>query len=99
MVTGEFGRTPKINQRGGATIGLRAMFVLMAGGGVRGGQVIGASDEKGAGPADGEGITPEQVATSFYRALGIDNEMEFHTESGRPVMVVRNGSLIPGLFS
>ena len=98
MVTGEFGRTPKINQRGGRDHWPRAMFVLMAGGGVRGGQVIGASDEKGAGPADGEGITPEQVATSFYRALGIDNEMEFHTESGRPVMVVRNGTVIPGLF-
>jgi hypothetical protein len=98
MVTGEFGRTPKINQRGGRDHWPRAMFVLMAGGGVRGGQVIGASDEKGAGPASGEGITPEQVGTSFYHALGINHEQEFHTTSGRPVMIVRDGSVIPSLF-
>jgi uncharacterized protein (DUF1501 family) len=98
MVTGEFGRTPKVNKRGGRDHWPRAMFVLMAGGGIRPGQVIGASDDKGAGPAT-DGITPEQVATSFYHALGISSDLEFHTPSGRPVMVVREGSVIPGLFS
>jgi uncharacterized protein DUF1501 len=97
FVTGEFGRTPKINERAGRDHWPRAMFVLLAGGGVRGGQVIGASDEKGMGPA-GEVITPDQVAASFYHSLGIDYKKEYHTPTGRPVMVVREGSVIPKLF-
>jgi hypothetical protein len=98
IVAGEFGRTPKINARGGRDHWPRAMFVLMAGGGVRGGQVIGASDEHGMGPA-GEAITPDQMAASFYQALGIDYHKEYHTNTGRPVMIVRQGSIIPGLFA
>ncbi|HEY5314584.1 MAG TPA: DUF1501 domain-containing protein [Pirellulales bacterium] len=97
IVAGEFGRTPKINARGGRDHWPRAMFVLMAGGGVRGGQVIGASDSNGMGPA-GEAITPDQMAASFYHALGIDYHKEYHTNTGRPVMIVRQGNVIPGLF-
>ena len=74
------------------------MFVLLAGGGMKAGQVIGASDEKAMGPA-GEAITPDQVAASFYHSLGIDYTKEYRTPSGRPVMIVRNGSLVRGLFS
>jgi len=97
IVTGEFGRTPKINVRGGRDHWPRAMFVLMSGGGMKTGQVIGASDEKGQGPAN-EAITPDDVAASFYHSLGIDFRKEYHTSSGRPVMIVRNGKIIPGLF-
>jgi hypothetical protein len=98
FVTGEFGRTPKINKTAGRDHWPRAMFCLIGGGGIRGGQVIGASDEKAMGPA-GEPITPDQVAASFYHSLGIDYEKEYHTNTGRPVMIVREGSLVPGLFS
>jgi hypothetical protein len=98
FVTGEFGRTPKINKNAGRDHWPRAMFCLIGGGGIRGGQVIGASDEKAMGPA-GEPITPDQVAASFYHSLGIDYEKEYHTNTGRPVMIVREGSLVPGLFS
>jgi hypothetical protein len=73
------------------------MFALFAGGGVKGGQVIGASDNQGEGPA-GDGTTPDQVAATFYHALGIDHRKEYHTHSGRPVMIVREGSVIPGLL-
>ncbi len=38
------------------------------------------------------------MSASFYHALGIDYRREYHTASGRPVMIVREGSLIPGLF-
>lgn len=96
-VTGEFGRTPKINERAGRDHWPRAMCVLMAGGGVKAGQVIGASDPKGMGPAD-EAIAPEQVAASFYHGLGIDHRKEYQTATGRPVMVVRGGSVIRELF-
>jgi len=98
FVTGEFGRTPKINdQRVGRDHFARAMFMLMAGGGVRGGQVIGASDEKGMGPQE-KGYSPDDVAATFYTSLGIDPKKEYHTNTGRPVMIVRDGSVIPQLF-
>jgi hypothetical protein len=98
MVSGEFGRTPKINPRAGRDHWPRAMFVLLGGGGIRGGQVVGASDANGMGPASGEGIAPDHVAASLYHALGIDPRKEYHTNTGRPMMVVRNGNPIPELF-
>lgn len=97
MVTGEFGRTPKINPRGGRDHWPRAMFVLLGGGGVAGGRVIGESDENGMGPKDRK-ITPEDLAASFYRNLGIDSTKEYQTSIGRPVMVVRDGAPIPELL-
>ena len=96
FVTGEFGRTPRINQRGGRDHYPRAMFCLLAGGGMEGGQVIGASDEKGEGPRD-RVISPDDVAATFYHALGIDHTKEYHTPTGRPVMIVRHGKPIPEL--
>jgi len=96
FVTGEFGRTPKINQRGGRDHYPRAMFCLLAGGGMEGGRVIGASDEKGEGPRD-RVISPDDVAATFYHALGIDHTKEYHSPTGRPVMIVRHGKPIPEL--
>jgi hypothetical protein len=101
FVTGEFGRTPKINQRtaeGGRDHYPRAMFCLLAGGGIKGGQVIGESDETAAGPKS-EAITPDDVAASFYKTLGIDVSKEYHTPSGRPVMIVRHGKPLTQLWS
>jgi hypothetical protein len=98
FVTGEFGRTPKINkERVGRDHYARAMFMLMAGGGVRGGQVIGATDDKGQAPV-GPARSPDDVAASFYSALGIDPRKEYHTSTGRPVMIVRDGTIVPELF-
>ncbi len=99
FVTGEFGRTPKINPRAGRDHFPRAMCCLMAGGGIRGGQVVGASDEKAMGPASGDGISPDDVAASFYHALGIDSRKEYKTNTGRPIAIVRNGKPIPELFA
>lgn len=98
MMTGEFGRTPKINQNAGRDHWPRAMFVLMAGGGIRGGQVLGASTDKGETPADGDGYSPDDVAASFYHNLGIDHTKEYHEATGRPIMIVRHGEVIPELF-
>ena len=101
FVTGEFGRTPKINQRsaeGGRDHYPRCMFMLMAGGGIRGGQVIGESDETASSPKH-EAITPDDVAASFYHNLGIDPSTEFNSSTGRPITLVRDGSIIQQLFS
>ena len=101
FVTGEFGRTPKINQRsaeGGRDHYPRAMFCLLAGGGMNGGQVIGESDATAAGPRS-EAIAPDDVAASFYKSVGIDVTKEYHTPSGRPVMIVRHGKPLTRLWS
>ena len=96
FVTGEFGRTPKVNPRGGRDHYPRSMFCLLAGGGMKGGQLIGCSDAKGEGPKD-RVITPDDVAATFYHSLGIDHTKEYHTPTGRPVMIVRDGKVIPEL--
>jgi len=98
FVTGEFGRTPKMNnQRVGRDHYARAMFMPMAGGGIQGGRVIGESDEKSMGPKEKD-YSPDDVAASFYHSLGIDPKKEYHTNTGRPVMIVRDGSVIRELF-
>ena len=99
-VSGEFGRTPKINSRtpdGGRDHYPRCMFMLMGGGPVNGGQIIGESDEKAAGPKN-DLIKPEDVAATFYRTLGIDHRKEYQTTIGRPISVVRDGNLLNDLI-
>lgn len=100
-VSGEFGRTPKINSRtaeGGRDHYPRCMFMLMGGGPVKGGQVIGESDEKAAGPKN-DLIKPEDVAATFFRTLGIDHRKEYQTSIGRPISIVRDGSIMNQLIS
>jgi uncharacterized protein (DUF1501 family) len=100
-VTGEFGRTPKINTRsaeGGRDHYPRCMFMLMAGGAVRGGQVIGESDDTAAAPTK-HACSPGDVAASFYHNLGIDHTKEYLTSNGRPIMIVRDGQVIEKLFA
>ncbi len=103
FVTGEFGRTPKINTRsaeGGRDHYPRCMFMLLAGGGINGGQVVGRSDDKATLPAsEAEGFRPDDAAATFYHALGIDHTKEYHSNTGRPIMIVRNGEVIQQLFS
>jgi hypothetical protein len=101
MVTGEFGRTPKINNRspgGGRDHYPRCMCMLLGGGPIRGGQVVGASDSTAAAPA-AEGIAPEDVAATFYHSLGIDHQKEFQSSTGRPLMIVREGKVLSELVS
>lgn len=100
MATGEFGRTPKINDRspgGGRDHYPRCMCMLLGGGPIRTGQVVGASDSTAAAPAS-EGIAPEDVAATFYGALGIDHRKEYQSASGRPLMIVRDGKVIESLL-
>jgi hypothetical protein len=101
FVTGEFGRTPKINSRdaeGGRDHYPRCMFMLMGGGGVKGGQVVGESDETASAPKN-EGFSPDDVAATFYHTLGIDHTKEYHTNTGRPITIVRDGHVVKKLLS
>ena len=97
MVAGEFGRTPQINGQGGRDHWARAMFALMAGGDIRGGQVIGETDSKAAEPKN-ESVSPEDLAASFFQNIGIDPQMEFQANVGRPITLVRDGNPIGRLF-
>ena len=101
-VTGEFGRTPRINSRteeGGRDHYPRCMFMLMAGGGIQGGQVVGASNANASYPAnEDDAFTPDDAAATFYHALGIDHTKEYHTNIGRPITIVRDGSVIKQLM-
>lgn len=84
VVMGEFGRTPKINTRGGRDHWPRVFSVALAGGGVRGGQVIGSSDAVGESPVD-RPVTPSDLVCTIYTLLGLDPASELKTEDGRPV--------------
>jgi hypothetical protein len=97
--TGEFGRTPKINNtNAGRDHWPRAMSMLFAGGGIRGGQIIGKTDRTASEPVEAP-WQPEDAAASFYRALGIDHLKEYRTPDGRPVYLVREGKPIRALSS
>lgn len=98
MVAGEFGRTPKINAQGGRDHWARAMFALMAGGDVQGGQVIGATDDRASEPT-GTGYSPEDLAATFFQNIGINPQHEFQTNVGRPINLIRDGRPIEQLFS
>lgn len=97
LVTGEFGRTPKVNSNAGRDHWARAMCALMAGGSVRAGQVKGSTDDKAEGP-DGDGFTPDDLAATFLRNIGIDPGTEYEANVGRPITLIRNGSPVPGIL-
>ena len=97
LLLGEFGRTPKINKDAGRDHWSFAMSVLMAGGGIPGGQIVGATDVKGY-YANENVYAPEDFASSIYTKMGINPEMVLHDSAGRPLQLVNNGKLIKELF-
>jgi hypothetical protein len=96
VLMGEFGRTPKLNALGGRDHWPRAGFVCLAGAGIRGGQVIGATDAHGEAPVD-RPIRPEDLAFSILTLLGVDPRKEFETPGGRPMKILDSGEMIAGL--
>jgi hypothetical protein len=98
LVTGEFGRTPKVNGKAGRDHWARAMCAMMAGGSTNRGRVIGATDDKAQGPID-RGFSPDDLAASFFRNIGIDPKTEYDANVGRPITLIRDGTPIPDLVS
>ena len=96
VMMGEFGRTPKLNAAAGRDHWPRAGFACLAGGGVRGGQVIGATDAHGEVPAD-RPISPPDLAFTLLKLLGVDPTRELRTPGGRPIKMMSEGSFIAGL--
>ncbi len=106
IVTGEFGHTPKIN----AQVGTRnkvtqpgrdhwpqAMSVLVTGGGLRTGQVVGSTNDKGEHPKD-RPLTPDDLWATVYRHLGIDPHRTFDDHRGRPQHILPQGEPIRELI-
>jgi hypothetical protein len=90
LVTGEFGRTPEINANGGRDHWPGCFSVVVAGAGIEGGRVIGASDKDGKGILDTPVQVPDFMA-SIYHRLGIDYTKEYVSNIGRPLRIVPDG--------
>lgn len=90
LATGEFGRTPRINPAGGRDHWPQCWTVVLAGGGIKGGQVVGASDAVASAPKD-RPVMPAHVAATVYKCLGIPIETELKTPQGRVVRLVDHG--------
>jgi uncharacterized protein (DUF1501 family) len=95
---GEFGRTPKINPAGGRDHHPGVWTVLVGGGPIKGGQVIGESDELGYAPKS-QPATPGDVAATLYRGLGLDPHKELPGPQNRPLPLVEySAQAIKDLF-
>ena len=87
VVMGEFGRTPRINKDAGRDHWGLCQSVLLAGGGIRGGQVYGSSDRIGAYPTSCP-VTPQDLTATLYHCLGVDPHALVHDPQGRPYTLV-----------
>ena len=97
VVWGEFGRTPRINEFGGRDHWGALQSVLVAGGGFRCGQVIGASTAKGEVPQDRR-LWPYDMVATMYHHLGINTQQTFKNLAGRPIPVLAEGEPIRELL-
>ena len=96
VMLGEFGRTPKINGAGGRDHWPNCFSVVLAGGGIAGGTMYGASDKLGAYP-ETDPVTPGDLAATIFWRFGLDPATELHDPAGRPFRLAA-GAPIHGLF-
>ena len=98
IAMGEFGRTPKVNDDAGRDHHNKAWSMVLAGAGIPGGRVLGATDKTATDVTDLP-VDPEDLLFTIYSILGIDPAREYQTSIGRPVKVVSGGKMIPGLLA
>ncbi len=97
VVMGEFGRTPKVNKAAGRDHWPSCYSLVFAGGGTKGGFVLGASDKIGAYPADSP-VTPQDIVGTIYAALGVRPDTMLRDPLGRPLRLVPDGRVLHELF-
>ncbi|MCO6458996.1 MAG: DUF1501 domain-containing protein [Pirellulaceae bacterium] len=97
VITGEFGRTPKINRNAGRDHWSRLSTLALAGGGLKMGQVVGESAPKVDVPQTTP-ITPQDLMATVFHVLGIDPHMQVISPSGRPVYMLTDGQPIAELI-
>jgi uncharacterized protein (DUF1501 family) len=83
---GDMGRTPRINKSAGRDHWSFCYSIVMAGGGIRGGQVYGSSDRSAANPSTNP-VSPAEIAATVYHCLGIDPQAHVTDQEGRPLVV------------
>ncbi len=98
IAMGEFGRTPVINRNGGRDHHSRVFSIMLAGGGVQGGQVIGASDPSGMEPAETP-VRPEDLSATIYQSLGIDYNQSLESPDGVRIVLSRGGRPVRGVLA
>ncbi|MBM3982462.1 MAG: DUF1501 domain-containing protein [Planctomycetes bacterium] len=98
VMWGEFGRTPKVNMNAGRDHWSPVMSAMIAGGGLKMGQMVGASTAKGERPKDNPLSVP-RVLSTIYRAIGIDPSMTFNNSAGRPMYVLDEREPVKELIS
>jgi Protein of unknown function (DUF1501) len=96
VLMGEMGRTPRVNNDAGRDHWSMAQSVLFAGGGIRAGQVIGATDREAAAPVS-DPVSVADLLRTIFQQMGVDTTKTYHTPLGRPVPIVDGGRVIPGL--
>jgi hypothetical protein len=96
VVVGEFARTPRINKNAGRDHWPNAMTVVLAGGGLRTGQVLGESDARAMYPKT-DPIAPQEVVATIYHQLGIDLGKIYHSPLGRPLPIANSGRPLEAL--
>lgn len=94
---GEFGRTPRMNGHAGRDHWSDCFSVMLAGGGIHGGRIVGASEKWGGGVAE-RLVTPLDLLATIYQILGIPPETHFEDASGRPISIVGHGKPIHELL-
>ncbi len=97
-VLGDFGRTPRINNGAGRDHWNACYSVMLAGGGIKGGFVHGASDRTGALPAD-QPTSPGDIIATIYHLLGVDPRTDLHDNLNRPHMLVPHGRVVDELIA
>ena len=98
IVSSEFGRTPKINNDAGRDHWPKVFSVMLAGGGIKGGLVYGASNATASEPEDNP-VSPADLATTMYHLLGIVADKELMAPGGRPIEIVDGGKLIQPILA
>ncbi len=98
VVNSEFGRTPKVNAGGGRDHWPRVFSIVLAGGGIKRGQVFGASDALAAEPARAA-LGVEDYAHTIYHLLGINARKDLMSPGNRPQAIVMNGQVVKGLLA
>jgi arylsulfatase A-like enzyme len=97
VMMGEMGRTPRINKEAGRDHWSMAQSVLFAGGGIKPGQVVGATDKQGAAPTTTP-VSVEDLLHTIFHLMGIDPTKSYLTPLGRPVPIVNGGRVVKELL-
>lgn len=97
VITGEFGRTPRVNRNAGRDHWAPLSTLALSGGGLRMGQVVGESDSRATRPATSR-VSPQDLMATVFSVLGFDRKTQFLNQAGRPVYLVEEGTPVRELI-